>query len=390
MSLPGKSAEARENIAEALKDSVLLKDAKTFYVAGKIEANEYQEALKKLSINRNDPNVDKVAMADALMAAVKYYRLAMALDTVIDSKGNVKTHYSQQLYDWINSQIPQFYNSGIAYLNKKRYYPQAYQAFTEYAESPLSYPEGSQFTAITDSARANAYFYAGVMAFNAGEYAVSAESFRNARAYNYPRKEVIINEMICYKQMADADSSFTPEATLNITLLGKEGIKKFGIKPPVFLQKFVGGAIRSGETNEAYAVVDSLLTLYPEAASLLRSLRAELLLAKKDTLGATTDYRMAAEDSAALFQTLLETSRLMAKEGIRELSQITGTNKAARKKSKEIKNSWLIPARQFAERAKLVANKREGIYGELTDEEIEMMIADLDNILATIDYNLLQ
>lgn len=380
-----KAAEARGHIKEALADSVLAADAKTYYIAGKIEAGQFNEDLKHLSINRNDPKVDKVRMGDALMSARDYYIKAMERDTIIDSKGRVQTRYSAQLDEWINAQTPHYYNAGIAYLNKKLYYPQAYNAFLAYAETPRN----SSYV-VTDSARAKAYFYAGVMAFNAKEYKVSAESFAHARQYHYPRKEVLINEMVCLRRIADADSTFLPEAMDRITSISREGVDRFGVNPPLFVQKYVAGRIHSGDFIGAIAMIDSLSNVYPSSKSLLYSLRGVTKIAMRDTVAAIDDFVVASEDSTALFQTLLFTSKLMARKGISELSSIRSTGRHAKKESRQLKEKWLKPARQYAERAKGVARKRDGIYGELTDEAVEEMTRDLENTIATIEYYILR
>lgn len=389
MNDPSKAGEARKQIAEALLDSAYISDPKAYYIAGKIEATQYQEGMKKLSINRNDPNVDRIKMADALMSALKYYEKTISLDTVVDSKGNKRTTYSNQLMDWITNQVPQFYNSGIAYLNKKLYYPQAYNAFMAYAESPDRFENRNAVAEITDSARANGYFYAGVMAFNAGDYAVSAEAFEKARGYKYPKKEALINEMVCYRRLADADSTFLPEAMSKMTAIAGEGVQKYGLTTPMFIQKFAAGNIWSGEAEKAIVAIDSLLTLYPENASLLNSLRGEADIALNDTEAAIADYMKAASDSSASFNTLLNASKLLAAKGIEEADKVAGSSKAAKKKRKQIKDTWLVPAKEYAIRAREAANKKDGIYGEIPEKALENMLQDLDNTIATIDYNML-
>lgn len=390
LKMPDKASEAVKYINEALEDSVLASDPKTYYIAGKIQAAIYNEDMKRLSINRNDPKVDRVKMADALLSARNYYLNVMKLDTVVDSKGKVRTQYSGHIVDWLNSQMPQFYNSGIAYLNKKLYFPQAYNAFMVYAESPKLVSDNNSVVAITDSARAKAYFYAGVMAFNAKEYKISADAFELARLYKYPRKEVLVNEMVCYRRLADADSTFQQQAMEKITRIGGEGVAKFGVDPPLFIQKYIAGGINAGDFRQSIATIDSLVKIYPESSSLLLSLRAETLVAMGDTVAALEDYEKASADSTAGFQTLLVTSKMFARKGISELLKVARTGKNAAKKRKQIKETWLVPARKYAERAKSSARKREGIFGDLTDEAVEELDHDLDNTITTIDYYMLQ
>lgn len=387
---PNKAEDGRKYIEEALQDSVLASEPATYIIAGKIEAALFNENIKKLSINRKDPNVDRVKMADELMGARKYYLKAFALDSVANEKKRLKTSEIAGLKEWIADQTPHFYNSGIAYLNKKLYYPQAYEAFMAYAEMPDSGSYSSVAAKMNDSVRANAYFYAGVMAFNAKEYKTSAESFELARRFKYPRKEVLVNEMVCYRRLADADTSYLSQAMRSITEISKEGIAKYGVEPPLFIQKYVAGCLWEGSGERSVVCIDSLIALYPESSSLLLSLRGETHLAMADTTAAIEDYKEASKDSLAGFQTLLTTSKLLARKGIDELSKVTGTGRAAKKKSRQIKDTWLKSAIEYAERAKITPRKREGIFGDLSEEAYDEMLADLENTLATIKYYMIQ
>lgn len=387
----GKAADARKAIAQALADSVLAGDAKTYVVAGKIEASVYADALKKLSINRNDPKVDRVAMADALLAARKNYIKAMERDSILDSKGRMQTRYSSQIADWLSSQTPQYYNSGIAYLNKKLYYPQAYEAFMTYAESPSDRWYDASRTPMTDSARAKAYFYAGVMAFNAREYKVSAEAFEQARRYNYPRKEVLLNQMVCYRKMADADSTLLSRSMRDITRIAGEGVRRFGTTPPLFIEKYVAGSIWQGKGADAVAAIDSLRPYHPADSTLLSTLLAETYLAMGDTTAAIREYTSAASDSLAAPSTLLAASKLYAAEGIREISKVKGSGRNARRRNKKIIEQWLRPALVYAERGKasLTARKNEGT-GKDNQGDDDSILPDLENTIATIQYYMIQ
>lgn len=387
---PSNAEEGRKYILDALKDSVLASDPNTYIVAGKIEAALFNENIKKLSINRNDPSVDRVRMADELLGARNYYLKAFSLDSLTTEKKRLKKSEISAAKEWIAEQMPHFYNSGIAYLNKKMYYPKAYDAFMAYAEMPDSGDNVNTTHKMNDSVRANAYFYAGVMAFNSNEYKTSAQAFELARQLRYPRKEVLINEMVCYRRLADADSSYLPQAMISITEISKEGIDKYGVHPPLFVQKYIAGCIWNNSYEASLSCIDSLLTKYPGSTSLLMALRGETLYAMGDTVGAIEDYRMASTDSLANFQTLLTTSKLFARKGISELSKITGSGRYAKKQSRLVKDTWLKNALEYAERAKQTPRKREGIFGDLSEDAYNEMLEDLENTLTTIQYYMIQ
>lgn len=381
---PEKNSEAKKLIAEALKDSLLALSPKVHYVAGRVDNNIYNEYYKQLSINRNDPKVDRVAMADALMDARQHYKMALSRDTVIDEKGRAHTKYSAEIVEWLNNSIPQYYNSGIAYLNKKQYFPKAYDAFMAYASAPIE-PYYSGKHAVTDSARANAYFYAGVMAYNDAKYALSADAFEKARELHYPKKEVLLNEMICYRKIAQSDSSKMPEAMRKITDIAEEGVSRFGAKPEMFIQKYVAGKIWESKPEDALTVLDKLIC-ENDSNYLLLSLRGNVNLVMDKKSEGLADYRMAASMPNADFATLLAASKALAKQGIEEIGLIEGNGKSSRKKHKEISDKYLTPALEYAERAKAIYADKEKGSDTITSTEV----ADLDNTISTITYYLIK
>lgn len=387
-SKPEKASDARKLITTATADSVLSGSAKTYAVAAKIELGVYNDAMRRLSINRNDPKVDKVAMADALLATRRYYQLAMEHDTTVDSKGKVTVRYSEPMAEWLAAQVPQYYNAGIAYLNKKQYYPKAYDAFMAFAGAPDERWYDAEAAEVNDSARAKGYFYAGVMAYNAQQYKISADAFKLARHFKYPRKEVLLNEMVCYRKLSDADTTLLPEAMRNITRIAGEGVERFGIEPPMFIQKYVAGCIWEKQPRKAIAVLDSLVPLNPASAGMLLSLRADAHLAAADTIAAINDLTAASADSSASFATLLMTSKLYARKGISELSANHGTGREAKRNRKKIIDTWLSPALAYAERASILATKREDESDDDSDQQVVTpeLLHDLDNTIATIHY----
>jgi len=345
-----KLDDARAKIAAVLADSSVKPDAYTYYVAGKIEENAFRHYSKLLGINRNDPNVDRTLMADALLSAMQYYEKAMTLDTVIDKKGKVSTRYSQRMAEWLNLSVPSLYNAGIAYMNKRMYYPKAYDAFRSYALAPQKHYYSHPAEFLTDSIQANAWFYAGVMAYNANQFTHALQAFEQARILSYPKKEVFLNEIICLSKLIKNDSTLSDSLSHKITLLAAEGHKRFGLKSDVFIKKYVAGLILEELTDSAITVVDSALSGYPDNY-MLHAMKAGLLLNKGDLPGSVAEYRIAADHQDADFSTLKEAAKTLAKEGIAMIDMITGTKKKAREKRAQIREQYFAPALAYAMRA---------------------------------------
>jgi len=347
-----KIAEARAKIAEALADSSLRSKAHTYYVAGKVEEGAFRHFYKLLAINRNDPNVDRTQMADALLSARDYYEKALTLDTVTDKKGRRHTTYSDRIAAWLNLVTPSLYNAGVAYMNKRMYYPQAYNAFTAYALVPTRYyyHPTTEAQSLNDSVQANAWYYAGVMAYNAEKYETAAEAFVKSRKLGYKRKEVILNEMSCLGKMAAADSTLNDSMSHRITRLAARGHELHGLSTPLFIKKYVAGLVYEQKPDSALRVVDASLAVAPDMP-LLHALKAALLSAAGDIPGSAAEYRLAAASPDADFTTLLEAAKTITREGLSLLDEVHGVGRNAAKRRKEIKEKHLRQALEFAERA---------------------------------------
>lgn len=343
--------QARKLIAEAMADSLIASTPLAHYIAGRIEKEVYRHYYKMLSINRNDPAVDHAAMADALLGAYNQFVITMSKDTVIDKKGKVKVNYSPGISEWISSIAPAMYNSGIAYMNKQAYFPKAYDAFITYASLPDCDYYRPEVPVITDSLRANAYFYGGVMAYNAGEYKKAAEAFDKSRKHGYSRKEVYLNEMSCLTQIAQADSAKIRVVSKEITNLAKEGFEKYGLASPLFIQKYVAGLMMVNEVDSAINVIDKGITMADTDASDLHAMKAAVLAIKGDASAAAEEYKVAASSEKAGFTTLQKGSQHIAMIGLTLLDAVTGRNREARQRIKKIKEDYLQPALDFAKRA---------------------------------------
>ena len=326
---PSKHTEARKLMKATLADTLFVPDAYTWNVFALIERESYKHYYKRLSINRNDPSVDLCVMADALMDAYDYSLHCMALDSIKDKKGNLRVKYSPALADWINKSVPAIYNAGIAYMNKKKYWPQAYSSFIKFASMPEMpfYVDNGE---IGDSIRANAYFYGGVMAYNSGHYSEAFSAFEKARCHGYTRKEVYLNQISSLSHLARTDTMRRDSLSHIITKIAQEGLRLHGVKnTPVFIQKYVAGTLIEGHPNEALAAIDTALLTQPEM-TMLHSMKAGVLASIGDNESAVTEYKIAANSPQADTLTLKNASKFLAEYGISLLDAVSGRNKQAR------------------------------------------------------------
>ncbi|MCM1004805.1 MAG: hypothetical protein NC402_00730 [Prevotella sp.] len=345
-----KISDARSLFKDVISDSVYSPDAHAYYIGFKIEREAFKHYYKLLSINRKDPTVDKSAMADALIDAYSYAMHCMALDSTINKKGNVEVKYSPELSAWLNENSSFLYNAGIAYMNKKLYFPKAYKAFTCFA----SFPEQTFYSPsniINDSIRSTAYFYAGVMAYKSHKYKRAVEAFKEAEKHGYKKKELFLNQISCFSNLIKDDASLKDSLSLLITDAAEKGLNLYGVKTtPLFIQKYVAGKIYEEKQEFALAAIDTALVRNPDML-MLYTMKAGVYGTMKGKEKEAADlYIYAASDSTADPATLKSASKYLAQYGISLLDSVKERTKEARRRQKEIRTAYLQPALAFAQR----------------------------------------
>lgn len=342
---------ARQLVNAALADSLLSRDAKTHYVAGKIENCIYEHGYKQLSINRNNPNIDKVAMSEALISAYRHFMYTMEYDTIRDKKGQIKPKYTKDVLQWLDNVYPYFYTAGIELMNKKKYFPAAFDAFTIYGELPSQRIASTTIKQTTDSMRANSFFYAGVMAYYAEQYEKALDSFEKARERGFKKKELFINEITSIQKLSSAGVISTDSATRRITTLSREAHNLYHLTDPVFIQKFVAGNILLSQPDSAISEIELALNKYPESI-ILHQLKGDLMIAIKNYKQAETEYKICADSKEANIDMLRAAAKLLVYNGVEQLKDMAKlTTKKAKQYKKNIIDTYFTPATQYIERA---------------------------------------
>ena len=77
---------ARELIKQAMENPETKNDPRTYFVAGKIEFDAYDNATKAKMINPDDTLANGVDMANELVNGYKYFIQALPLDSLPNEK----------------------------------------------------------------------------------------------------------------------------------------------------------------------------------------------------------------------------------------------------------------------------------------------------------------
>ena len=230
-------AEARSLIKGALDNAETKNDAKTWYVAGFIEDQQFSNERTKQMLGQQP---DEAKMYEALGAILPYFKKAYELDQQPNEKGKVKPRFSKDIKGILGSDHVYYINGGAYYFDQKDY-QKASDLFEQYLEiSDLEMFKGTQ-TAERDSNYMTVQFYAAVAAtqINNHEKAVAALE----RAKHTAIRQNDVYQYLCY-EYEQAKDSVNLEKTL------KEGMERFP-EEPYYLLSLINNYIYSNRNDEA-------------------------------------------------------------------------------------------------------------------------------------------
>ena len=363
-----KVGEARSLIKQAMENPETKDQAITYYVAGKIEMDAYDNGYKTKMINPDDPSASIDAMGQALFDAYNYFLKALPLDSLPNEKGQVKPKYSKDIFNKIKGHQNDFFTVGADFYNNKEYYPQAYNGFMIYGDIPTQVITNDP-SIVNPEQIATSFFNAGLAASQGNAPEASAAAFKKARLAGYEQPEATIYEIACWQTIAQQDESRADEAQENILIAAQAGVDQFGIEQQIFLNNVINSLVSENRTDEALAKLNSLIEENPDSSNLygLRGYVYDRL--ENDDLS-VADYIKAASLPSADFETLKNASNKLYRVGASKLNDLEGNSPEILAARDNVKNNYFLQAQKFAQQAN------------------EMQPGDpyIQNILDSIDY----
>lgn len=363
--------QARNLIKQAMENPETQNDARTYYVAGKIEFDAFDNATKAKMINPGDASAQGTAMADELLQGYKYFIKALPLDSLPDEKGKIKPKYSKEMIGKIGGHANDFFSAGADYFNNKDYYPQAYEAFMIYGDLPQSGMLGKMAELIDPSQIATSFFNAGLSAYSGNAVEESANAFRKARLAGYEQPECYIYEIACWQSIAQKDESRMNEAQAKILDVAKAGHEKFGLEQPIFINNMINSIVTDGKTDEALAKLDEVIAQNPDNANLY-GLRGYVYDRAEKDAESEADYRKAASLPDVDFETLKNASKKIFRLGTIKWNELEGSSPETTAARQNIKTNYFESAKQIAEKA----------------QAMQPDDSDIQNVLESINYAL--
>lgn len=361
--MSGKQAqltEARTLIKEAMANPETANDARTYYIAGKVEFDAFNNAMKAAMVNPEDPAANPSDMGRDLISGYEYFLKALPLDQQPNEKGQVKPKVTKDIINKLAGHHNDYFSAGASFFNTKEYYPEAYNSFMIFAELPSLPEAGGKIPAVAPEQLATAYFNAGLSAYSGNQVDKSALAFRKAREAGYPEPEAYIYEIACWQNMAQNDSTKVTAAQDAIFEIAQAGYKQFGTAQPLFLNNIINSLVNRDKSDEALALLTAELQNTPDNAGLY-GLRGFLYdRTGKDDLS-EADYRKAASMADVDGETLVNAAKKLYRIGTEKYNLLEGNAPETQTARQTIKTDYFLAAQDMVNRARSLNANLPGI-----------------------------
>ena len=307
--------EARTLIKGALENPETKDDAKTWYVAGFIEDQQFnaERAKQILGQQPNEP-----VMYEALYGILPYFQKAYELDQLPNEKGKVKPKYTKDIKSILSANHVYLFNGGAYYFDKQEY-KKAYDFFNQYVEiSELPMFAGTQ-TAEKDSTFMTVQFYAAAAASLAKDSRLAIAALE--RAKNTPYHQYDVYQYLCYEygEARTAQDSVMLEKTF------EEGMQVFP-DSAFFLNNLINTYIYSNRNEKALEMLNVAIQKNPNDANLYNVMGRVYETGLKDYANAEKNFQIALEKDPNLTDALSNIGRIYYNQGVNKLSEANMIN----------------------------------------------------------------
>ena len=307
--------EARTLIKGALENPETKDDAKTWYVAGFIEDQQFnaERAKQILGQQPNEP-----VMYEALYGILPYFQKAYELDQLPNEKGKVKPKYTKDIKSILSANHVYLFNGGAYYFDKQEY-KKAYDFFNQYVEiSELPMFAGTQ-TAEKDSTFMTVQFYAAAAASLAKDSRLAIAALE--RAKNTPYRQYDVYQYLCYEygEARTAQDSVMLEKTF------EEGMQVFP-DSAFFLNNLINTYIYSNRNEKALEMLNVAIQKNPSDANLYNVMGRVYGTGLKDYANAEKNFQIALEKDPNLTDALSNIGRIYYNQGVNKLSEANMIN----------------------------------------------------------------
>lgn len=246
-------AEVVALITPAFSNPETKEMAQTYYIPGKAMFNEFDELFTKKQFNALPEN-GAIIMADDLLGGYGFFMQALALDSVPDNKGKIKTKYSKEIVNTLGGHYGDFHEAALAYWEVQNYNGayNAWDAFLTIVQDPRFVRQLPQVPA--DSVVGEIAFNQGIAAWQAENLPNALASFQLAKSKGYSKKQVYDYSLAVAAGMEDKDATFA---------IASEALPIYGKEDPTYIGYIIDYYLQSKEFDKAFNMIDQAIANDP-------------------------------------------------------------------------------------------------------------------------------
>ncbi|MDR1332589.1 MAG: tetratricopeptide repeat protein, partial [Tannerella sp.] len=356
--------EARDLIKGALDNPETKNDAKTWYIAGKIEDAQFTAENTKQILGQQP---DEPAMYEALANSLPYFMKAYELDQLPDEKGKVKPRYAKNILGTLSSNHVYYLNGGAYYFDQREY-EKACDFFEQYLDiSDSPFFKGERI-AERDSNYMIVQFYLAVASTQLGNSEIAIKNL--IRAKDTPYRQNDVYQYLCYEYVQIQDS-------VNLEKTFEEGMKVFP-DSSYYLLNLIALYISSNRNEQAVQYLNTAITREPRNPDLYQAM-GSVFESEKDYAKAEESYLKAVEIAPESPMALSNIGRIYYNQAVNKLGEANLISDAALyNQEKNVAKEYFKKALPYFEKAYNISpDEREymvalrGIYYNLDMKEFD-------------------
>ena len=332
---------ARNTIQEALAGESA-EDVKAWYVAGNIEQRFFEKENEQAQFGMA---VKEAEMDLALENGYKYYRKAVALDTLPNAKGKVKPKYIKNIQKDLLANSDGYINAGVRYFNAQEYMKayEMWNIFIEIRDLPFMASMAKQMPA--DSIYAMLEYNAALAALNTGDRDLTLKALLRAKGNGYEQNNVykfIVGQYEIAQDTANLVSILNEGnelfSNLDVVATRPDGTT-FTQKENYYSIRLINLYIAANEYEKAVNFLNEVVANDPENPELW-NVKGQLLEAQGDIDGAIDYFKKAIDMNPNFALAIGNIGRVYYNQGVGkdlELSEkITNTTEFNAAKEAEV------------------------------------------------------
>lgn len=258
--------------------------AQTWYIPGKAAFEEYKNLFGLKAFGKL-PADGQQTMGNNLIEGYNYFQKALALDSVPDAKGKIKTKYSKDIMNILVANYQDYNNNAIELFNEVKDYKGAYKAWDIYLEmskDPVKY-KGIQV--FPDSTLSEINYNQAIAAWQYQDYKAALNSLLNAKALGYNKKNLYDLAIFAADNIGDT--------TLMISLCD-EAQPLYGAEDTRYITYIINNYLTKKEYEKASAAIEKAIEIEPNNA-VLYAVRGVILENQERRDDARVAYKKAVE-----------------------------------------------------------------------------------------------